>query len=203
MCGGTAPKPTVVMDAGIATEENIAWLGEPGDDWIAVSRGGKPPPPEGGPEALLITSAHHEVRAWRLASEERRGAALCRQRGQEDGRDLDPRPEEDPLRGGAGKAPQRPPGQGPPQALRQGAGERRPRSSSASPRSPGPTRSRSRRRTPAPTRLPFASSAGRYTTRPMRAPAPMGCAPATSTGISRRSFGRTGASPTSRPPSAA
>ena len=73
VCGGTAPKPTVVMDAGIATEENIAWLGEPGDDWIAVSRGGKPPPPEGGPEALLITSAHHEVRAWRLASED--GAA--------------------------------------------------------------------------------------------------------------------------------
>ncbi len=73
VCGGTAPKPTVVMDAGIATEENIAWLGEPGYDWIAVSRGGKPPPPEGGPEALLITSAHHEVRAWRLASED--GAA--------------------------------------------------------------------------------------------------------------------------------
>ena len=69
VCGGTAPKPTVVMDAGIATEENIVWLGERGYDWIAVSRGGKPPPPEGGPEVLLITSAHHEVRAWRLAAE--------------------------------------------------------------------------------------------------------------------------------------
>ena len=70
VCGGTAPKPTVVMDAGIATEENIAWLGSRGYDWIAVSRGGKPPPPEGGPEALLITSTRHEVRAWRLASED-------------------------------------------------------------------------------------------------------------------------------------
>ena len=70
VCGGTAPKPTVVMDAGIATEENIAWLGEPGYDWIAVSRGARPPLPEGGPEALLITSARHEVRAWRLASED-------------------------------------------------------------------------------------------------------------------------------------
>ena len=46
-------------------------------------------------------------------------------------------------------------------------------------------------------------SVGRSTTRPMRARAPMCCAPATSTGISRRSCGRTGGSPTSRPPSAA
>ena len=70
VCGGTAAKPTVVMDAGIASEENIAWLGERGYDWIAVSRGGKPPPPEGGPEALLITSARYLVRAWRLAGED-------------------------------------------------------------------------------------------------------------------------------------
>ena len=68
VCGGTAPKPTVVMDAGIASKENIVWLGEQGYDWIAVSRGARPAPPEGGPEALLITSAHHEVRAWRLAA---------------------------------------------------------------------------------------------------------------------------------------
>ena len=70
VCGGTAPKPTVVMDAGIATEENIVWLGARGYDWIAVSRGARPPLPEGGPEALLITSARQEVRAWRLASED-------------------------------------------------------------------------------------------------------------------------------------
>ena len=38
VCGGTAPKPTVVMDAGIATEENILWLAERFYDWIAVSR---------------------------------------------------------------------------------------------------------------------------------------------------------------------
>ena len=70
VCGGTAPKPTVVMDAGIATEENIAWLSERGYDCIAVSRSARPAPPEGGPEALLITSARHEVRAWRFASED-------------------------------------------------------------------------------------------------------------------------------------
>ena len=69
VCGGTAPKPTVVMDAGIATEENITWLRGHGYDWIAVNRGARPAPPGGGPEALLITSAHHEVRAWRLDAE--------------------------------------------------------------------------------------------------------------------------------------
>ena len=49
-CGGTAAKTTVVMDVGIATEENSAWLGERGYDWIAVSRGARPQMPEGGPE---------------------------------------------------------------------------------------------------------------------------------------------------------
>ena len=70
VCGAAAPKPTVVMDAGIATEENIVWLAERSYDWSAVSRGARPAPPEGGPEALLITSADQEVRAWRLASED-------------------------------------------------------------------------------------------------------------------------------------
>ena len=71
VCGGTAAKPTVVMDAGIATEENIVWLGEQGaTTGSRSSRGARPAPPEGGPEALLITSARHEVRAWRLASED-------------------------------------------------------------------------------------------------------------------------------------
>ena len=126
VCGGTAPKPTVVMDAGIATEENIAWLGERGYHWIAVSRGARPAPPEGGPEALLITSADQEVRAWRLASEDGEARLYVVSEGKKKAENGDHRPAEEPLRGGAGKAPRRPPGQGPPQALRQGAGEHRP-----------------------------------------------------------------------------
>ncbi len=63
VCGGAAPKPTLIMDAGIAIEENIVWLGEErGYDWIAVGRDGKSPPPEGGPKALLITSEVGEAR---------------------------------------------------------------------------------------------------------------------------------------------
>ena len=68
-CGTGEFKPTVVIDAGIASEDNIVWLNEQGYDWIAVSRGAKPPPPEGAPGAVLITAAEHEVRAWRLAEE--------------------------------------------------------------------------------------------------------------------------------------
>ena len=36
--GGGRQKPTVILDAGIATEENIGWLGERGYGWICVSR---------------------------------------------------------------------------------------------------------------------------------------------------------------------
>ena len=51
-CGPDQPSPTVVMDAGIATEANLAWLREQGYDWISVNRGKRPAPPEGGGRIL-------------------------------------------------------------------------------------------------------------------------------------------------------
>ncbi len=60
------PKPTVVLDAGIASEANLAWLGENGWDWIAVSRQAKPEPPTGEPAAVVRTQAGYAVRAWAL-----------------------------------------------------------------------------------------------------------------------------------------
>ena len=63
---GGGPKPTVVMDAGIATEENLTWLGGEGYRWITVARGRKPKPPKGEPDIRLETSAGDEVRAWRV-----------------------------------------------------------------------------------------------------------------------------------------
>ncbi len=69
-CGSGGARPTVVIDAGIASEANIAWLNARGCNWIAVSRGGRPPPPEGAPGAVLVTVAEHEVRAWRLAEKD-------------------------------------------------------------------------------------------------------------------------------------
>lgn len=60
------PKPTVVLDAGIATEENVVWLRERGYGWICVSREMRPAPPEGAADVTLTTSARQEVQAWKL-----------------------------------------------------------------------------------------------------------------------------------------
>ena len=40
-----APLPTVIMDAGLSTEENTAWLRAHGYDWITVQCGREGPPP--------------------------------------------------------------------------------------------------------------------------------------------------------------
>ena len=68
-CGPQQHKPTVVMDAGIASAANLKWLRKHGYHWVVVSRGAKPPPPEGKAELAFTTAADHEVRAWRLAEE--------------------------------------------------------------------------------------------------------------------------------------
>ena len=68
--GGGGQKPTVILDAGIATEENIGWLRERGYGWICVSRETRPAPPEGEADVTLTTSAKQEVLAWRLEGDE-------------------------------------------------------------------------------------------------------------------------------------
>ena len=45
VCEDSSAKPTVIMDAGIATEENLTWLRQQHYNWICVSREGKPQPP--------------------------------------------------------------------------------------------------------------------------------------------------------------
>ena len=64
--GQGGKKPTVILDAGIATEENIAWLRERGYGWICVSREVRPAPPEGEADITLTTSAKQEVAVWKL-----------------------------------------------------------------------------------------------------------------------------------------
>ena len=68
-CGPQPGKPTVVMDAGIASEANLKWLRKHGYHWVVVSRGAKPPPPGGAAELEFTTAANHKVRAWRLAED--------------------------------------------------------------------------------------------------------------------------------------
>ena len=69
-CGEGAERPTVVMDAGIASEANLEWLREHGWQWICVSREAKPDPPQGEPAAQLRTSVGYQVQAWPLPQAE-------------------------------------------------------------------------------------------------------------------------------------
>ena len=50
------PRPTVVMGAGLSTEENLAWLKRERYDWITVRRGGEDRPEQ---EADLAFQTHH------------------------------------------------------------------------------------------------------------------------------------------------
>ena len=69
-CSPDQPKPTVVMDAGIATEANLAWLREQGYGWICVNRGKRPAPPEGEPDLDLVTASKQVLQAWSLGVED-------------------------------------------------------------------------------------------------------------------------------------
>ena len=75
-------KPTVIMDAGIATEDNLPALRERGFHWITVKRGGvKPDQVEAmktqDPDATFETKSGHEVRAWKLSHDHENEAQLC------------------------------------------------------------------------------------------------------------------------------
>ncbi|MDE0307047.1 MAG: transposase, partial [Albidovulum sp.] len=62
-------KLTVVMDAGIASNENLEWLRSKGCHWISVDCGSMPPAPEGPPDAKAETAAGHGAKAWLLEKE--------------------------------------------------------------------------------------------------------------------------------------
>ena len=62
-------KPTVAVDAGIASEENLEWLRSEGCHWISVDRGSMPPAPEGPPDAEAETAAGLGAKAWLLEKE--------------------------------------------------------------------------------------------------------------------------------------
>ena len=61
---------TVVMDAGIATDDNLRLLKEKGYDWICISRGVRKAPPDRAPDSTLRTQAKHLVEAWRISDED-------------------------------------------------------------------------------------------------------------------------------------
>ena len=60
------------MDAGLATEETVAWLRAGGYDWITVSRG-REAPPERAPDGEFRTRHGSLAKAWRLEEDEPEG----------------------------------------------------------------------------------------------------------------------------------
>ena len=84
----SAQRPTVVLDAGIASEDNLTWLRAQGWDWICVSREAQPERPAGEPAAQLQTSGGYRVQAWPLAqpADESEGAPELRVYAPSEGR---------------------------------------------------------------------------------------------------------------------
>jgi len=63
-------QPTVIMDAGIATAANLAYLREQKLDWLCVQRTKTPPVPQRVPDETLKTTGDVDVRAWKLPEED-------------------------------------------------------------------------------------------------------------------------------------
>ena len=63
-------RATVIMDAGIATRANVAYLRSKGLDWICVQRTQAPPPPERPPEECWNTQSGVSIKAWRLEQQQ-------------------------------------------------------------------------------------------------------------------------------------
>ena len=59
-------RPTIIMDAGIATAANLKVLREKNLPYLCVSRAKTPPAPERAPDHVLHTGSGVAVEAWRL-----------------------------------------------------------------------------------------------------------------------------------------
>ncbi len=63
--------PTVIMDSGIATEQNLQYLKGQGLDWITVERSKAPPVPENKPDQQFTTAGGVKIKAWKITKKEK------------------------------------------------------------------------------------------------------------------------------------
>ena len=75
--GDAAPRPLVVMDAGIATAANLAWLRKQGYDWITVRRGKRQAPPPRAADCEFVTRCGLAAKAWQLSAAEAAELEIC------------------------------------------------------------------------------------------------------------------------------
>ena len=69
-CRDPNNRPTVVMDAGIATDDNLQLFKEKGYGWIRISKEVWKAPPDRAPDSTLRTMAKHLGEAWRISDED-------------------------------------------------------------------------------------------------------------------------------------
>ena len=69
-CRDPNNRPTVVMDAGIATDDNLQLLKENGYGWNCISIEVRKGPPDRASDSTLRTMANHLVEAWRISDED-------------------------------------------------------------------------------------------------------------------------------------
>ena len=74
--GVGAERPTVVMDAGLSTAANIAWLREQGYAWITVQRG-RAERPDREPDMQVKTAHGQTVLGWQQVAETDGERELC------------------------------------------------------------------------------------------------------------------------------
>ena len=60
---------TLVMDAGICTDGNVALMQEKGFDWVGIERSSTPPVPTGPADARFETGGGRQIKAWELSEE--------------------------------------------------------------------------------------------------------------------------------------
>ncbi len=63
-------KPTIIMDAGIATKKNLAYLQSQGLNWITVERTKVLPLPEKDPDVAFTSESGSNIRVWKLPVED-------------------------------------------------------------------------------------------------------------------------------------
>ena len=67
---------TVVMDAGIASDDNIEFLRQAGHDWVVVARS-RELPPDTDPDVVTANSERARIRIWRLPDGDGDEVRLC------------------------------------------------------------------------------------------------------------------------------
>ena len=72
VAGYAKERPTIIMDAGIATEKNLTYLASKGLDWVSIERTLCPAVPDRKPDVSFVSATGNEHEVWELESKDKR-----------------------------------------------------------------------------------------------------------------------------------